>query len=93
VSDKYNGWTNRETWLIGLWWGDFVDDTAEQCADMAEFIAVMKECVDEANPLGHESNMFADMMSGALARVDWYDIAKHYTEYWTVEEDDDEEDI
>lgn len=22
MSEKYNGWTNRETWLVNLWFGD-----------------------------------------------------------------------
>ncbi len=26
MSNKYNGWTNRETWLVNLWFGDYFQD-------------------------------------------------------------------
>lgn len=28
MNQKYNGWTNRETWLVNIWFGDFWE-TAE----------------------------------------------------------------
>ena len=35
TNNKYNGWCNRETWLVNLWFGDFwlcVEDiNATQC--------------------------------------------------------------
>jgi hypothetical protein len=23
---NYNGWTNRATWLVNLWWGDCIEE-------------------------------------------------------------------
>ena len=33
----YNGWTNRNTWLINLWFGDIIRDALEEdCCESAE---------------------------------------------------------
>lgn len=38
----------------------------------------LKDEIEEANPLADQSNMWSDMLSGALSEVNWDEIAAHY---------------
>ena len=43
MRNTYNGWTNRETWLVNLWYGDSdadVDYIKELLEDMASDLGV-----------------------------------------------------
>lgn len=85
TDETYNGWTNYETWLVALW----LDNEPATYQDMTELAATMKTetefrhadaikaYVDELRPDGG-SGMLEDLVTAALARVDWTAIAEHY---------------
>ena len=83
--EKYNGWTNRETWLVNLWYGDYFTEAAEETG--RGFTAdEVKEIVEETvyNDLLHfkiganrNSGLLADIIGGSLARINWQEIAEH----------------
>lgn len=89
---KYNGWTNYETWLVNLWFDDSFNDDAQQCFDDAEadntftraeratlnLADVIKDTVEEMNPIASQASLWSDMVNGALSEVNWYEIAEHY---------------
>ena len=64
TTETYNGWTNRETWMIGVW--DFFDYDEVQ--------SVIKDITDgklegtdaEVNPI--------------IVKLNWREIADHYDE-------------
>ena len=62
--NKYNGWTNRETWLVNLWYNpetksdiDYIEETLE--SDLIE-------------KLGSGSNIYMDFINFNL--INWDEL-------------------
>lgn len=70
-----NGWKNRETWLVNLWFGDtfamMQDDGDEITAEYIE--SMVTEYVDSIVPA---SSFIADMMD--MRAIDYDALAAHY---------------
>ncbi len=84
-NNTYNGWRNRETWLVPLWWNECpiesIDaDTKEEAVEaLAEQLeSLFNELLDECNipPV----SLIADLLGGATARIDWREIAEHWVD-------------
>lgn len=44
--ENYNGWTNRNTWLINLWFGDLIRDMLEEdCCESADNLQAFVESI------------------------------------------------
>lgn len=97
--ERYNGWTNYETWFVALWI-DNDEGTHERRHEMA------REALDHAEPnallpemdtarYGYEqaledwveemcdapeNGLAADLLTAALGRVDWREIAQNWIE-------------
>ena len=75
----YNGWTNYETWLVNLWFGDvfqsLVDEGDEP--DPGLFHGWVEEYLEEDMP--KQAGFIADCVNAIIGAVDWHDIARHYT--------------
>tara|TARA_B100000131_G_C18118797_1_gene612121 strand:+ start:210 stop:500 length:291 start_codon:yes stop_codon:yes gene_type:complete len=81
MSNKYNGWTNYETWNVNLWLNndqgtyDFIVELAKQYADDAPMLAqALESFVDELQP-ELEASMFSDILNAAMREVNWQEIA------------------
>ncbi len=82
--EQYNGWPNFETWLINTWidndrhsynfWRERSQDTLpyELAYDLKNYIC--------DNAPTNNSNMYSDLLSAALSRVDWVEVARHIME-------------
>jgi hypothetical protein len=99
MSDGYNGWSNRETWLANLLiandgyagGADEVDRMAREAledadGDRDDATYNLSKQIEAAIDSDYEqtvkaSGLFDDLLGGALARIDWYEIARHYVDY------------
>ena len=80
LTAEYNGWTNRETWVVNLWF------TNDECY-YEELRSIIKnfdsnEQAEEIEQYAHwiidvnEASMTTDLLSTSLGRVDWHEIAR-----------------
>lgn len=99
MTERYNGWTNYETWNAGLWLDDsYWHERAEEIMreenndkDEATFelARLMEDDAEEMMPA--VEGMYADLLGASMSRINWYEIAKHYVDEVEVEEVDDVE--
>ena len=81
-----NGWSNRETWLVNLWFGDHfaaMQDDGE--AVTADYIRETVEQYIEKKIGSDWSNFIVDMMD--LGAIDYDELASHYETEPEVVED------
>ena len=89
-AEKYNGWTNYETWAVSLWLGNEEEsyhywraaaERHRQNADephkaVASFAVQLQDDIEYAAPeVG--PNVYSDLLSAALTAVNWQEIAEH----------------
>jgi hypothetical protein len=83
-SSTYNGWTNKETWLVNLWIGDSL--TMDQEAGCEITAAYIEQVVDEMasalrdGPDRGSTAFMADLLNCALCEIDYDELASHYEE-------------
>jgi hypothetical protein len=80
---SYNGWKNRETWLVNIWFGDMfqmeLEDGIEITASYIEDVVT-----DYVNDILPSASFIVDMMD--MGAIDWDELASHYeTEEEVVE--------
>ena len=65
---KYNGWTNRETWLVNIWFLDGIDEpmSADAIEDMVYAY------------VGEQSGFVADMID--MGCINWEELAENTEE-------------
>lgn len=79
VTTEYNGWTNRETWVVNLWLTNDECYYEELCSIIKNFEA--DEQPEEIEQYTHwlididDSSMTSDLLSTSLGRVNWQEIA------------------
>lgn len=94
MSDNYNGWSNYETWCAKLWLdndeglqlhmeeqaqkflNDHQGDKDDAERDLARYLE--DQCDEMAPSL--PNSMFSDLMTMALGRIDWREIATNVLE-------------
>lgn len=89
--EKYNGWTNYETWNFSLW-NDFYslaeefdylqDELAEDRDGVIRQIEnALEEQTEEMCPFDLSgASFYHDIFGAALQQVNWYEIAEHVVE-------------
>jgi hypothetical protein len=46
MSEKVNGWSNRETWLVNLWYGDSFASMIENEMEMGEYQEILDDIAE-----------------------------------------------
>lgn len=78
----YNGWTNRETWLVNLW---YMDDMPEYFDEINQYYVEPNELEEALTNMCEESELMskipcglvADFLSDCWASVNWYELATY----------------
>ena len=82
--NDYNGWTNRETWLVALWI-DNEEWTYHQAREIARHTVNAYALADQLEEwvvselvpdLG--ASLASDLLTTSIGRVNWEKIAEHY---------------
>lgn len=79
--EKCNGWTNRETWLVNLWYGDILSDMAANGEKITpDFIReiIEEDVEDHLHSRGLATGFIRDMMD--LGAVNYQELAAHYAD-------------
>ncbi len=82
-NECYNGWANRETWLVDLW----LTNEKYSYDVLAHIIQAFDTTTEQAGELEHwvrasfeayagEASLWKDLLGAAIDRVDWRQIAE-----------------
>ena len=84
ATTKYNGWCNRETWLVNLWLTNDEDSYSllqdagrrdGSLYDKSEWLeTIIRESYDRQY---QQASLWADLMGTALGRVNWYELLEN----------------
>jgi hypothetical protein len=81
--EKYNGWTNRETWLVNLHFGETLQDYSGEYYLEGEAVehnlaTLLEDWLDELlePDLENVSSFIKDYIDFSL--IDWNELAEHY---------------
>jgi hypothetical protein len=94
MDTTYNGWSNKDTWCVNLWFGDDMHDVAKENG-YAINAAWCKEMVEEylENSVGNVFTGFiGDIVGSFLSSVDWNEIANSVNESAELSEESDDTD-
>ena len=80
ANNRYNGWTNRETWMVNLHWGDYWTELG-LCGEVVTEDSARSDVeafIDEAlSDMPEGQRLFlSDWID--LGSVNWREIASHY---------------
>jgi len=76
---EYNGWTNKETWLVNLWFGDDFVALSEEGQIITEaFIRETVEDICETETKSVEGRFLMDLLNCALGEINYHELAQHY---------------
>ena len=77
----YNGWTNKETWLVNLWYldgmPDYFAETGQFETDPRELEEATRFIVEESESLSQlPSGLLSDFISDAWSEVNWFELSE-----------------
>lgn len=82
MTNTYNGWTNKETWLVNVHYMDHMPEyyaevdnfevTAEELESEVIFIAEEGEALSQV-----KEGLLADFIRDAWSEVNWQELADH----------------
>ena len=77
---SYNGWKNKETWLVNLWLGDSLTMDQESGFEVtADYIEdLVDNCVADCGVRG--DGFVTDLLNCSLGEIDYAELASHYEE-------------
>lgn len=83
MSEQYNGWTNKQTWLVFSWITkderDYLSWTQRaRSSDEYDLSQQIRNAVEEGMP--DLPGLYTALLNGALDEVNWREVAKSFME-------------
>lgn len=81
--NRYNGWSNKETWLLNLWYSEviieLIDERGYQSPeDIKDFMEVVLHDCEPLDSLPR--GLYMDFINDAFNEIDWYELASTYNQ-------------
>jgi hypothetical protein len=75
--DMCNGWSNKETWLVELWFGDYFAELALEGVELNanDLQSIVEEMLEEQMP---QTGLLADFVNDSLREVNWHELSEHH---------------
>ena len=76
---EYNGYTNYETWLVGLWLdndqgnSELLREISQGPGNLYGKSKELQEWVEDMNPIT-DASLWMDLLNGALSEVNWREL-------------------
>ena len=79
---EYNGWKNKETWLVNIWYmdsmPDYFVDMGEYHVEANELQEAVTNIVEECEALSQlPAGLLSDFINTCWSMVDWYSLVEH----------------
>jgi hypothetical protein len=88
TNQKYNGWTNRETWVVNLWMDEELQEMINEWLSHNQKMSVLELAEELERHFDEYFDEELNNMSGVLKdllyieSIDWYDLASTYRNEW-----------
>lgn len=81
----YNGWTNKETWLVNLWYVDemstYFADADQYEVDAVELEEAVRYIAEECEALSQlPAGLLSDFINTCWAQVNWRELTESLNE-------------
>ncbi len=86
--NRFNGWANKETWLINLWLGDLFSSMVEEGEEVTA--DTIEQLVDELVEQKELDGFLLDLMNCATGSVDYHELAEAFMADAPEKDEDDE---
>ena len=77
----YNGWTNKETWLVNVWYMDdmpsYFADSQQYEVEPYELEETIRFITEESEALSQlPSGLLSDFINDAWSEVNWFELSE-----------------
>ena len=91
----YNGWTNKETWLVSIWYLDHITEAyADSGCSYVEPDALACDvtgfCEEVEIETGSKNGLLRDFISTSWSRVNWHELADALNETLAATKEDND---
>lgn len=80
MSERYNGWTNIETWTVALWIGETYALLEKALSSEFPAETLEREVYSYLMNRGYPVGLASDLLLRALAKVNWQEIIDAHKE-------------
>ena len=82
---SFNGWSNKETWLVNIWYMDsmpeYYEDSGTYHVEPQELKETVQYIAEECEALSQlPAGLLSDFIADSWSEVNWDELAEHLNE-------------